>query len=278
MSPELKTMKARPRHRADRRLPQARSDERQAAAAEGDRGQGAPHGGRAEGRHRQDEPDGDVHEIGQEGGAEEVRRPEAAAATRILKKETTEKEPAGYVRMRLQVRDGEVTVLDAKAVEGPLVETKLQGALAYEATLGTRRVAAGAIPDVGEKRSFPAPKAKGAQATHFVTPLESYEINVRVPKEEVTLESAAAARGRALPGQGGAPAWHTPRCSPPLRSTCSSTRQVREVATAQGLPAREAQGRGRASCARRSSRGCGKALAAALRRGRYAARLSTSTR
>ena len=109
--------------------------------------------------------------------------------TRIAKKETTEKEPAGYVRMRLRVKDGEVSVLDAKAVEGPLVETKIQGALAYEATLGPRRVAAGAIPDVGEKRSFPAPKGKGPQAGHFVTPLESYEINVRVPKEEVTLKS-----------------------------------------------------------------------------------------
>lgn len=105
-----------------------------------------------------------------------------------ISKETTEKEPAGYVRLRLQVRDGDVSVLGAKAVEGPLVEPKLQGALAYEATLGKKRIAAGAIPDVGEKRSFPAPKAKGEQATHFVTPLETYEINVRVPKDEVTLE------------------------------------------------------------------------------------------
>lgn len=104
-------------------------------------------------------------------------------------KETTEKEPAGYVRMRLRVQDGEVSVLGAKAVEGPLVEPKIQGALAYEATLGRRRIAAGAIPDVGEKRSFPAPKARGEQSGHFVTPLESYEINVRVPKEEVSLSS-----------------------------------------------------------------------------------------
>lgn len=110
-------------------------------------------------------------------------------STRIAKKETTEKEPAGYVRMRLRVQDGDVSVLDAKAVEGPLVETKIQGALAYEATLGPRRVAAGAIPDVGEKRSFPAPKGKGPQSGHFVTPLESYEINVRVPKESVSLAS-----------------------------------------------------------------------------------------
>ena len=36
--------------------------------------------------------------------------------------DTTEKEPAGYVRVRLQVRNGEVSVLSAKSVEGPLVD------------------------------------------------------------------------------------------------------------------------------------------------------------
>jgi hypothetical protein len=106
-----------------------------------------------------------------------------------IAKETTEKEPAGYVRLRLLVRDGEVSVLSAKSVEGPLVEGKIQGALAYEVMLGQKRVAAGAIPDVGEKRSFPVPKGRGQQSGHFVTPLESYEINVRIPKERVSLEA-----------------------------------------------------------------------------------------
>lgn len=104
-------------------------------------------------------------------------------------RETTEKEPSGYVRIRLQVRDGDVKVLSAHSVEGPLVDSKLQGALAYEVMLGSKRVAAGAAPDVGEKRSFPAPKGRGAQSGHYVTPLDSYEINVRVPKESVSLES-----------------------------------------------------------------------------------------
>jgi hypothetical protein len=98
-------------------------------------------------------------------------------------------QPAGYVRLRLRVRDGEMDVVGAKAVEGPLVETKLQGALAYEATLGPRRVAAGAIPDVGERRSFPDPKGKGEMRGHHVEQLRTYEVNVRVPKDQV---SAAA--------------------------------------------------------------------------------------
>lgn len=99
------------------------------------------------------------------------------------------RQPEGYVRLRLRVRDGEMEVVGAKAVEGPLVESKLQGALAYEATLGSKRVAAGAIPDVGERRSFPDPKGKGELAGHHVEQLRTYEVNVRVPKEQV---SAAA--------------------------------------------------------------------------------------
>ncbi len=102
-------------------------------------------------------------------------------------KDTTVKEPPGYVRLTLQVRDGDVKVLAAKSVDGPLVEPKLEGALAYEATIGDTRVAAGAIPDVGVKRSFPAPKGKGPLSGHFVSPLESYEINVRIPKDRVSI-------------------------------------------------------------------------------------------
>jgi hypothetical protein len=98
-------------------------------------------------------------------------------------------QPQGYVRLRLRVRDGEMDVVGAQAVDGPLVEPKLQGALAYEATLGRKRVAAGAIPDVGERRSFPVPGAKGELAGHHVEQLRTYEVNVRVPKEHV---SAAA--------------------------------------------------------------------------------------
>ena len=119
--------------------------------------------------------------------AKAVRAPKLRPdQTEPKKARTTAKAQGGYVRLRLRVTDGEVSVIGAKAVEGPLVEGKLQGALAYEATLGDARVAAGAIPDVGERRSFPAPDAKGELAGHHVTPLRSYEVNVRVPKEKVS--------------------------------------------------------------------------------------------
>src|SRR5688572_18499039 len=106
-----------------------------------------------------------------------------------LTRAETAQQPEGYVRLRLRVTDGEVSVVGAKAVEGPLVEPKLQAALAYEATVGEKRVAAGGIPDVGERRSFPDPEGKGVMKGHHVEELKTYEVNVRIPKERV---SAAA--------------------------------------------------------------------------------------
>jgi len=92
----------------------------------------------------------------------------------------------GYVRLRLRVTDGVVSIVGAQAVEGPLVEPKLQGTLAYEVTVGRRRVAAGGIPDIAEQRSFPDPNARGEKRGHHVEELTTFEVTVRVPKERVS--------------------------------------------------------------------------------------------
>jgi hypothetical protein len=98
--------------------------------------------------------------------------------------------PEGYVRLRLRVAGDDVQVVGAKAVEGPLVERpQLEGQVAYEATLGTKRVAAGAVPDVGERRSFPNPKGGPEQQGHYISQVPSYEVTVRVPASEVPLKS-----------------------------------------------------------------------------------------
>lgn len=104
------------------------------------------------------------------------------------KAKTAARAKDGYVRLRLRVTEGgRLTVVGAKAVEGEFVEPKLQGVLAYEAALGPRRIAAGGIPDVGEQRSFPDPKAPLPEMKgHHVTELASYEVNVRVPRDAVT--------------------------------------------------------------------------------------------
>ena len=52
----------------------------------------------------------------------------------------------GYVRLRVLVQDGELSVVGAKFVEGPLAAMSVfHSGLVYEMTLGSRRVASGAI-------------------------------------------------------------------------------------------------------------------------------------
>jgi hypothetical protein len=96
----------------------------------------------------------------------------------------------GYVRIRVGVEDGELSVKDFRQVEGPLIaDEELHGDLAYEVTIGGRRVSSGAIPDVGMMRSFPPLDPAPGQEGHHFTPATSYEFVVRVPKEALSLRS-----------------------------------------------------------------------------------------
>jgi hypothetical protein len=96
----------------------------------------------------------------------------------------------GYLRIRVRVEGGELSVEHIRAVEGPMVTNEaLHGDLAYEVTIGGRRISSGAIPDVGMMRSFPPREPAEGQEGHFFTPATSYEFVVRVPKEAVSLRS-----------------------------------------------------------------------------------------
>ena len=101
----------------------------------------------------------------------------------------------GYVRLRVLVQDGELSVTGAKFVEGPLAPMEtLHPGLAYEVTLGTRRVAAGAIVDAGVQRSFPDPLGRPGLEGHHITEMPSYEIAVRVPAQELSISALPKAR------------------------------------------------------------------------------------
>jgi hypothetical protein len=96
----------------------------------------------------------------------------------------------GYLRMRVRVEGGQLSVEDLRHVEGPLVaDEPLHGDLAYEVVLGGRRLSSGAIPDAGTMRSFPHPDPAPGQEGHAFTPATSYEFVVRVPKEAVSARS-----------------------------------------------------------------------------------------
>ena len=117
-----------------------------------------------------------------------VRQPKTHPEMQPKKTRRSARGREGYVRLRLRVTEsGRLRVVGAKAVEGPLVDPKLQGAMAYEVTLAGQRLAAGGIPDVGERRSFPDPDATDPEMQgHHVSPAPVYEVNVRVPKADVT--------------------------------------------------------------------------------------------
>jgi len=101
----------------------------------------------------------------------------------------------GYLRLRVLVQNGELSVVGAKFVEGPLAPMEtLHPGLAYEVTIGARRVAAGAIPDAGVYRSFPDPLGRPELQGHHITEVSSYEIAVRVPAQEFLMSALPKAR------------------------------------------------------------------------------------
>lgn len=138
----------------------------------------------------------------------------------------------GYVRLRVLVQDGELSVTGAKFVEGPLAPMEmLHPGLAYEVTLGTRRVAAGAIVDAGVRRSYPDPLGRPGLEGHHITAMPSYEIAVRVPAHELSLSALPKARIALYRWSGTAPM--APVAGRPLKAQLKG--RVETVATLNGI-------------------------------------------
>lgn len=92
-----------------------------------------------------------------------------------------------YVRLRVRVRNGRLSIVDSHLVDGPLGQaTGFPGGNAYEVTLGDRLLHAGALPDLGVQRSFPNPQGPPGQHGHYLTERSVYEFMARVPADEVT--------------------------------------------------------------------------------------------
>lgn len=91
----------------------------------------------------------------------------------------------GYIRLRLQVDDDELSVTDARVIEGPLITSeKPFGEFVYEVTRNQRLLSTDSILDAGVKRSYPSPEHPSMG--HINTPLSSLEFNVRVPRQELS--------------------------------------------------------------------------------------------
>jgi hypothetical protein len=98
----------------------------------------------------------------------------------------------GYVRMRLRVDDGGMTVVDSQYVAGPFrVPHAVVGETFYEVTDGSRLLQADSIPDLGVVRSFANPDGPIEQRRHHIYRPASYEFDIRVPANSLS--------GRTLP-------------------------------------------------------------------------------
>lgn len=95
----------------------------------------------------------------------------------------------GYLRLVIDVDDGELTLVDAAVIDGPVVFSDLTGQMAYDAVVHGRRVAADAFDDLAVRHSFPPPDSP--ETGHGEGQTSHYQFVARVPRSEVTLEELA---------------------------------------------------------------------------------------
>src|SRR5919202_164805 len=100
------------------------------------------------------------------------------------------REAEGYVRLHLRADPDGLSVQDITQVDGPLIAHEaLHGDLGYEVTVAGDRVASGALPDVGMRRSCPPRRPEPGQEGHYFTPAPTYEFIARVPKDAISVEA-----------------------------------------------------------------------------------------
>jgi hypothetical protein len=138
----------------------------------------------------------------------------------------------GYVRLHMRVEPDGLSVQNITQVPGPLIaHEELHGDLAYEVTVGGERVASGALPDVGVRRSFPPPEPLDGQQGHYFTPAPSYEFIARVPQDAISL----AALPQVDVAVYGIKEGPVPRTEGPESLAALHGRQLREVARLRGI-------------------------------------------
>lgn len=93
----------------------------------------------------------------------------------------------GYIRLRLRVNDGDVSIRDARFVAGPLTKLNevVTPGLSYEAKIGRRRVAVGDVPDPTQWRGYPDPAGRAGLEGHHIVEQTSYDFTVRIPADQI---------------------------------------------------------------------------------------------
>jgi hypothetical protein len=95
--------------------------------------------------------------------------------------------PGQYVRFRMRVEDGTMSIVDSHLVDSALMmPPTLYGEYAYEVTDGLTVLHADSIPDLGVVRSFADPNGTREQLRHHTYRESTYEFDVRAPAERLT--------------------------------------------------------------------------------------------
>lgn len=122
-------------------------------------------------------------------GRAEERVPQSYPPQEARRGMVTMDSKESYVRIRVRVSHGNAEVIGMSEVAGPLGPPEpVFGGLAYEVTLGNKRIGFGAIPDP-VWRSFPPETPTKGMEGHHISEASDYEFAARVPRAEL---SAAA--------------------------------------------------------------------------------------
>jgi hypothetical protein len=102
------------------------------------------------------------------------------------RRRTADEPPGQYVRFRMRVEDGTMSIVDSHLVDSALMmPSTLYGDYAYEVTDGSTVLHADSIPDLGVVRSFADPNGTREQLRHHTYRESTYEFDVRAPAERL---------------------------------------------------------------------------------------------
>ena len=120
-------------------------------------------------------------------------------------------EGPGYLRLRLRVRDGAISVRSVSFVPGPLDRPRTVSAgLTYEAAVRGRRVAVGDVPDFAERRSFPDPAGRAGLQGHHLSEMPIHDFTVRIPADEIAEDELGQLTVDLIRWRGRGPGDHLP--------------------------------------------------------------------
>lgn len=94
---------------------------------------------------------------------------------------------AGYVRFKVHVENGKLSITGVKEIPGKLITTRpASPGHFYEVLIGDEPISLGFLPDIGVRRSFANIDASGIELRERISTQPSFDFFVRIPRAKVT--------------------------------------------------------------------------------------------